>query len=149
MNVNWKKVGAKVGGVTIGTLGAKIILKTLPATITDLYKGIGCLIAGALLPNFVKGEFMDAIGSGIISVGAEKLATNFGFAISGVEDEGYSVSARNMAIEQANQQVSEYISAVNELEYEVAGLAEEGAMVASIDGPEDENMVAEDLAYAM
>ncbi len=123
MSVNWKKVGVKAGGVAVGTLGTKMLLKALPATVTNLYKGGGAMLLAAFLPTFVKGEFIDAVASGMMSVGAEMVATHFNFAVSGLED-SYSIDARNMAIEQANQQVAEYIGEAEQFYNEVSGDAD-------------------------
>lgn len=146
MAINYKKIGVKTAGVALGTVGTGMILKALPATINNLWKGAGAILLGALLPNFVKGEFVEAVASGVIAVGTQKLAQHFDFAVTGIGDAEYSVSARNNAIESANEQVAEYIAAANELEEAITGIAEEQSMVASL---EDESRVEEDLSLAM
>lgn len=162
MAINWKEVGVKVGGSALGAIGTRMIIKVLPRTIPKMWVGLGAICVGALLPTVIKSNFIEEVGSGMIAVGAQELATSYGFGIAGMEDEGYdggySVQARNMAIEQANNQVSEYIAAAEELEQEleeaVNGLEEESAMVGMPDDDDEENMIAEnmiaeDLAYAM
>lgn len=148
MAINYKKIGIKTLGNAVGVAGGGMILKALPASINNMWKGLIALFAGAALPEFVKGELTDGIGNGLVSVGIIKLASEFkiDIGVAGIGEVEYSASARNNAIEQANQQVAEYIAAANELEQEISGAQEEANMVA---GPDDENMVAEDLAYAM
>ncbi len=120
-NINWKEVGTKIGGAGLGAIGTKMILKVLPATVPQMWKGIGAMIIGAFLPTFIKSNFVEEVGSGMIAVGSQELASSFGFAVSGVEDPGYSVSARNMAIEQANHQLAEYIGEAEQFYNEVSG----------------------------
>lgn len=73
---NLKKLGTKAIGVSVGAVGAKVLDKPLQ-NLDPKLRGAGKIALGAVLPNFMKGELSENIGSGIIAVGALDLVGGF------------------------------------------------------------------------
>ena len=75
---DFKVVGTKVVGVAAGAEAGLVIDKiTAGMNIDPALKGAGKIILGALVPEFIKGEFMESMGSGLIATGVIDLNKKF------------------------------------------------------------------------
>jgi len=73
---NFKEMPVKVGGIAAGVAGAKVVNNLIVSnfpTVKPAMSGGAILIAGAVLPSFVKGVFMDNVGAGMMAKGADIL----------------------------------------------------------------------------
>jgi len=102
---DFKAIGMRVAGVGAGAVAGKVINKPLTSMNPKLRAGLKVLV-GAAIPEFVKGKFVEDMGSGLIAVGAselvEELAPSLVSGVSGtdnamgnleLEDEGFVMDA--------------------------------------------------------
>jgi hypothetical protein len=72
-----------------GLIGGALIAKQLPKLLTSLDPKImsaGVVVAGVMLPKFVKSPLMKSVGDGMITVGGLQLVGSFVPALAGVDD---------------------------------------------------------------
>jgi hypothetical protein len=72
-------------GIVAGAIAAKFVVKQFPQ-VNDKIKNAGVLALGVFLPKFAKGDFMKAVGHGMIATGGVGLASQFLPAIAGMDD---------------------------------------------------------------
>lgn len=101
---NFKELPVKVGGITAGVAGGKLIKKMMPNANPLIPAGIA-LVGGAVIPSFVKGEIFESVGNGLMAQGASQLLDKFVPAINGVGEVG------DVADEPAETISNEYLMA--------------------------------------
>lgn len=72
-------------GIVAGAIAGKFVVKQFPQ-MDDKIKNAGVLALGIFLPKFAKGDFIKAVGNGMIATGGVGLAANFLPAIAGIND---------------------------------------------------------------
>lgn len=80
-----KGVATTALGIVAGAVAAKFVVKQFPQ-MKDEIKNAGVLALGFILPRFAPGDFMKAVGNGMIATGGVGLASKFLPAIAGVDD---------------------------------------------------------------
>lgn len=101
---NFKELPVKIGGITAGVAGGKLIKKMMPNANPLIPAGLA-LVGGAALPSFVKGEIFESVGNGLMAQGASQLLDKFVPAINGVGEVG------DVADEPAEPISNEYLMA--------------------------------------
>lgn len=91
---DFKKIGMKAAGLGAGAVVASVVSAKVPfvANLNPKIQGAAKIVLGALLPSFVKNEFIGHMGDGMIAQGAGQLVSSFMPAVSGYDDsvgEGY------------------------------------------------------------
>jgi hypothetical protein len=94
--INVKNVAMKVAGVAAGAFVGRTIqnmaVKTFPS-INAKYIGIGTVVLGAVIPKLLKSDLGNAVGDGVLAVGAISTLTQFG-VITGIGSTGRRVAPR-------------------------------------------------------
>ena len=107
--MNFKAIGTKLAGVTVGTIGGDILSnKLLPATMDAKIKGAILMLSGAVLPEFAKKvPLIGDIGSGLIANGALVLGKAFlPSMVSGVDNNGIGAEADSVVFDLNPDEVS-------------------------------------------
>lgn len=122
---NFKELPVKVGGITAGVAGGKLIKKMMPNANPLIPAGLA-LVGGAVIPSFVKGELFESVGNGLMAQGASQLLDKFVPAINGVGEVG------DVADEPTNENISnEYLMAglglADDINDGLGNIAEESA----------------------
>jgi hypothetical protein len=108
---DFKRIAMKAVGVGAGAVIGTIANKPL-ANLNPKIRSIGKIVAGAVLGEVVKSEFVENMGSGIIAVGASELFSSMTSATATVQGVGEAYDTALGATE--DYQVTESVSGTDE-----------------------------------
>jgi hypothetical protein len=92
--VNMKSALMKVAGIGAGVFAGRLLTTKLSATLSPAILGGVTILAGVMVPKYIKSDLGQGLGDGLVAVGVLAELQNFGL-LSGI---GYAPPGSNAAI---------------------------------------------------
>lgn len=77
-NIDFMNIAGVVGGGVLAKVGKGAVTKMLPSGVKPQYVSGGMLVAGALLPMFVKNRLIQSLATGFMAVSGADLLVDMG-----------------------------------------------------------------------
>mgnify|MGYP006303923991 CR=1 FL=1 len=77
-NIDFMNIAGVVAGGVLGKVGKGAVTKVLPSGVKPAYVSGGMLVAGALIPMFVKNRLVQSIATGFMAISGADLLTDLG-----------------------------------------------------------------------
>jgi hypothetical protein len=77
-NIDFMNIAGVVGGAVLSRVGKGAVTKMLPSGTKPQYISGGMLVAGALIPMFVKNRLVQSLATGFMAVSGADLLTDMG-----------------------------------------------------------------------